>query len=411
MMVAISNSVISNRSKVNCIVVLCVIFLSTHIIKSDIVRFMANFSAIFIIFKFKLQNSSLNSLVSAVVTYVLLLPVDIAIFMISLAFPHETIMLYPLIKSGTSNIVMGIFSYSIAKNRYIMHKISQLCQALSNKSNLFIIVLFSSQSIIVMSVIYINYFYNSDDIISGILVLILYGIASIAFIHEAFFKIRYREKSKVIEDIIADKDRIIDELSRNKHITLNSIIALRGMLDDDSEAAYYLDSMVGTKSTSLCCESLENLSNIPDKGLQYLIKYKIIDCINRGISVVTHVDRDAANFTICHDSQLIYDIYTVAGVILDNAVEAATDSELRQLGINAMCDDNSFIITVINSFRDKPNLSKIYNDGYSTKGKYRGKGLSIVKSIANRRKQYLSVILEVSNSTFVGKIVIKKREH
>ncbi|MBF8807637.1 MAG: GHKL domain-containing protein [Enterococcus lacertideformus] len=73
------------------------------------------------------------------------------------------------------------------------------------------------------------------------------------------------------------------------------------------------------------------------------------------------------------------------GIILDNAIEAALDSEERVLMIAIYELNQSVYIIVTNSIDEVPKSIKLLEkNGFSTKGKNRGMGLSNLREMVNK---------------------------
>lgn len=71
----------------------------------------------------------------------------------------------------------------------------------------------------------------------------------------------------------------------------------------------------------------------------------------------------------------------IAGIWLDNAIEAAEDSADRELGIIIALEEQTLTMKIWNSYRGGIELGRIQEEGYSTKGEGRGYGLAGVRKI------------------------------
>ena len=74
---------------------------------------------------------------------------------------------------------------------------------------------------------------------------------------------------------------------------------------------------------------------------------------------------------------------------MDNAIEAAEDSDEKLLEVSFDCEGGGLAVSVSNSFGQKPDLARMFEKGWSTKGRNRGLGLYIAKDIVSKNKRLL----------------------
>ena len=102
----------------------------------------------------------------------------------------------------------------------------------------------------------------------------------------------------------------------------------------------------------------------------------------------------------------IIDLSRILGIILDNAIEASLESDDKRVNIAFINKNSSVIIVLINTFKgDIPLLSKLFKEGFSTKGENRGFGLSNLKDIIGK---YMNISLDtyIENNEFYQEITI-----
>ena len=105
------------------------------------------------------------------------------------------------------------------------------------------------------------------------------------------------------------------------------------------------------------------------------------------------------------------DIARILGIFLDNAIEANNRvNSHREINIAFFKSvSNSTIIIIENTLEDdEVMIEKIFTEGFSTKGKKHGKGLSTVKNIINN---YQNVTLNTSLNNGLFTQVIEIREN
>ena len=93
---------------------------------------------------------------------------------------------------------------------------------------------------------------------------------------------------------------------------------------------------------------------------------------------------------------------------MDNAKEAAVLSESKKVSICIYIVQEEIVFEISNTFNDEVNLDEIYNSGYSSKGKSRGHGLSLVKAIVDESSIFENDTT-VNNEYFVQTLRVKKK--
>lgn len=91
---------------------------------------------------------------------------------------------------------------------------------------------------------------------------------------------------------------------------------------------------------------------------------------------------------------------------MDNAIEASMNVEEPMIQIAFIKTDQSVLIIIMNKAPENlPKLHTLYQEGFSTKGKDRGLGLSTLKEITDsKRNVFLETTIE--NNYFIQKLEI-----
>ena len=125
-----------------------------------------------------------------------------------------------------------------------------------------------------------------------------------------------------------------------------------------------------------------------------------------GIKTFLDISKDVGKsnlkaMTIKENSQLV----KIIGVFLDNAKEASLISDEKEVSTCVYVEDNNVVFDISNSFNGTLDLSKIYNAGISSKGKNRGYGLALVKSIIDENNMFENET-KIVNGYFVQKLKV-----
>lgn len=244
-------------------------------------------------------------------------------------------------------------------------------------------------------------FTDSVTIIISMPLLIVFLMLSL-FNTNTFFKLE--AKSQELEyQLFYNRvlDSIIKDLRRFKHNYNNILSVFGGYIKTKKwdELERYYTQICGDISKVSFLDNLA-MANIKNAGILWLImgKYEHAKEVEVDFRVVTEgvvgeIDMKMSEF--CE----------VLGILLDNAIEAAKASERKivELFIRRIDENISFVIE--NAVSEKVDVAKLYEEGYSTKGKDRGLGLYILKRIISK---YRNVILntQAEESRFRQELII-----
>ena len=147
-----------------------------------------------------------------------------------------------------------------------------------------------------------------------------------------------------------------------------------------------------------------DLNNLEDSALRSLIAQSIVYARNNDVEFTLEV-KDV----ITRLSMDLLDLVRIMSILLNNAVEGAADSYLKQMEVAVIKMDFETVIVIQNSCKITMNPSEdLFALGFSTKGRNRGLGLNNVKEILDK---YDNIILEteMEDNTF-RQIIRFKRE-
>ena len=102
------------------------------------------------------------------------------------------------------------------------------------------------------------------------------------------------------------------------------------------------------------------------------------------------------------------DFGRIIGVFLDNAIEASSETEKKQLGIEAYITlESEFKLIISNNFNNQIEETRIGKEKISTKGKNRGYGLLLVKQLVEKNNIF-EIKTEIKEDLYIQTIVVKK---
>ena len=147
-----------------------------------------------------------------------------------------------------------------------------------------------------------------------------------------------------------------------------------------------------------------DLNNIEDSALRSLIAQSIVYARKNDVEFTLEV-KDV----ITRLSMDLLDLVRIMSILLNNAVEGATDSYLKQMEVAVIKMDFETVIVIQNSCKITMTPSEdLFALGFSTKGRNRGLGLNNVKEILDK---YDNIILETEMEDNIFRQIIRfKRE-
>ncbi|NLO40152.1 MAG: GHKL domain-containing protein [Ruminiclostridium sp.] len=192
------------------------------------------------------------------------------------------------------------------------------------------------------------------------------------------------------------------KLSKYKHDINNFLIAIKGFVDTKDYTAFesYFNQHLFNEYKKYRDQDafLNELFHIKNPDLKGIISFKLNHAIDLGVDVTFNVFEDI-DF-----KQNSFDICRILGIFLDNAVEESSLSPVKRLTLLIAKFDDSISLIVSNSFTEKPNLTRISEKGFSTKGTSRGLGLFIVQDIIAENK-HLNVKTSMESDMLVQELI------
>ena len=143
-----------------------------------------------------------------------------------------------------------------------------------------------------------------------------------------------------------------------------------------------------------------------------VVTYKDISKIiaeKRGIKVSLNISKLVENSYLGDmKTKDFKDLTRIIGVYLDNAIEAASTSKDKKLGIEIYEVKGIIQIIISNTYDNAIEKDKVGNERYSTKGKNRGHGLLLVKRILNENNRITSET-KITDSLYIQTIKINEK--
>ena len=186
-----------------------------------------------------------------------------------------------------------------------------------------------------------------------------------------------------------DKENVYDKARMLRHDLKNMMFGIKGSLKENNydEFEKLLEEFEKTTNDVNFKQQAAIVSQLEDPAIKWLFADKLMEAQKRGINTSLVVSKKI-NFGRMKRSEFT----SVLGNLIDNAVEAAEESENKLLKIAVFNKNGDTIISVKNTYGKKPVISKIFDKGYSEKKGHSGLGLYSVRKTVN---SYPEILLDI----------------
>ncbi len=257
----------------------------------------------------------------------------------------------------------------------------------SVKRNKFLYILTASTLIVIASSFALHYYMNAFNFLAYVIISIIiisYCIFTVLIWFSSLRKTIYEEELAQQKFYNESLHSTLFELRRFKHDWGNNITVIYSMLKMDkiSELKQYVSELIVQSNEQKSTE----IYNIKNAGLFGIISSKINQANEIGINMMLSVVGEIENIPGVKISELC----EILGIFLDNAIEEAEKAD-KTVSVKLQRTDRFIELSVSNNCLEAPDMRRICQEGYSTKGENRGIGLTIAKKIIDKYKNILHI--------------------
>ena len=178
------------------------------------------------------------------------------------------------------------------------------------------------------------------------------------------------------------------------------MLAIRTLSNDEAKKIIDLKVRQWNKDYSW----INNVNKVPD-GIKGLICMKITEAKNVGVNIILESSEFKTKKINEHLSTKTYLILCEAlDILINNSIEAAIDSENKNIKLSIMELDKKICIKIINSFSNEINISKFGSKNYSTKNRNSGVGIFSINSLKNDK---INLSFKIVNDLFFTTVVVE----
>jgi sensor histidine kinase regulating citrate/malate metabolism len=229
---------------------------------------------------------------------------------------------------------------------------------------------------------YLNFF---------VLVISILNIVAIKKVEE---NAKYKMKALLFKNHLEQVETLLKSLKIQKHEYARHMQTIQALVELDRipEAKDYIDGITKLNWVN------DDIYYMGHPALTGLINSKRSAAEIQGIDFAVAVKCD-----LSHISIPAWDLCSIVGNLLDNAMEAAIqDEDHPRIGVEFKYEDGYYTIFIFNNGVPIPRDQDIFAAGFTTKGSVsRGYGLYLVRKLVDQYKGHIEITTKVRTATIL----------
>lgn len=177
----------------------------------------------------------------------------------------------------------------------------------------------------------------------------------------------------LLEEYINNLENMVEKTKAFKHDYKNMLSTMAGFNHENrlEELRAYFNRKIEKPAYDKLDEmqAWQYLKNIQPMEIKGFLFEKVLSALGKGIRVQVEISKN-----VSVEYKGITDLIRILGIIIDNAIEAAEEKRGGEVCITVAKIDNRILFQIMNDYEKRPELAKIFEKGYSTKGDGRGMG-------------------------------------
>lgn len=410
-LISIQNFSSEKTNYKNCIVYIC-IFVVFGILNCMIFNGLTRLVFNLIIMITSLYFSLFKKNISDSVYYTIVYNVFAAFFEVLLSLIFVGLLKFDINVYENFSFSLLVFSICNCLSVFFISKIKPLDKALqkfnriiskNNKDWIYVLICII---LVILLITFNEYNLKSNvEFYINIFITIFMFISIIYVVYNKIQKSAYENKYNEVMEYVTRYEKIINEQGKKNHEYNNQLMVLKGYLDKPDRLKDYLELIIGEHKTGQNY-TVKQLGFLPDGGIKGLLYHKLSKMEEEGIKPYLYVDQSMQELSEdIFDIKTCQDITKILGVFIDNAIDASSKAEQKEVEIDFKVQKDCLIISVANTYDNKTDVNKIGKKGYSTKGAGHGFGLSIVKDISKNNPNIES-FSDISDNKFKQTVLI-----
>ncbi len=308
-----------------------------------------------------------------------------------------------LANASISVIVLLIMQFEFIPKLYLF--INNITRNIKNIHLTFLVLIF----IIMLNIFSATVYYKLDFkamLVFNVIIMIIYFIVIVNSLKNRHDYIEVYSKYSTTLSSLKEYEDILNQYRISNHENKNQLLTIRNMIKNrEKNIPEYIDKIVENKLKDN--EQLMGQSSIiPEGGLRGLVYSKMLLMKEQNIDFDLSIDKAIKTVQLINlGDNTVLDICKIVGVFLDNAIEAVSSLEERFIDLEMSIENKKLYISVSNNYEGTILMDEIENQGYTTKGKGHGYGLSLVKKIIDENS-LLKNEKGVSSEEFTQRLIV-----
>ena len=211
------------------------------------------------------------------------------------------------------------------------------------------------------------------------------------------------ERFDDLYEYVQTMEESLDNEQMNIHEYKNQLSVIRSMTNN-KKIKDYIDSLVDE-----CPDDAKwntELKNLPQGGLKGLLHYKLACAAKKNLNILITVSPDTAPVIKDLSLEEMKQLSRLVGIYMDNAMDAALDTEKKNVALEIYKIKDTVNIVISNSANiDESKVKMIGKKGFTSKGKGHGRGTYLAKKMLLHNKKF-SASNSVVKDYYIERIII-----
>lgn len=304
---------------------------------------------------------------------------------------------------------------SIVKKRFLRPRLAILMTCQDRLLRLFLTVLLIGIGLIALNFVYGESVSYPTEVLSMTgLIASVFTLSAVLIFYSMYDILKQNHEltlqqaqMEIMQDYMKHIESLYDEVRSFRHDYKNILSSMQCYIDaDDTDALrtyFYGTILPGAKTLSDRGFSLGRLRLVDDPAVKSILYTKFISILNHRLSFTLELTEPVPpvsmdSLTLCR----------ILGILLDNAAEAAIESEKKQILFAIICEETQISFLTENSTHPLPvPLSQLEEQGYTTKPGHDGLGLAVLKNLLDPLPQ-ASLYTECRDGVFRQTLTVQK---
>ncbi len=305
-----------------------------------------------------------------------------------------------------SNLGISVIAVLLSKIKLLQKLFQDLDKRLAKKvyfSTILFLVLFLGVVILLHSNM-LEIFKSSEAYTISVCTLVIFFILYYIYVTDKINYDRLRDEYNSLFSCIQTFENWIDKEQLGLHEMKNNLSIIRGMTNNKN-IQEKIDSIL-QESLVLEKDWVEQLKSVPKGGVKGLLYYKMAVARNKKVNMYVEVSPKISKKLKNMKQNTIKELCILLGIYLDNAIEAAEGTKKHQVTLEIYMHKDALQFVISNTFKERPDLDKIHQKGYTTKGLGHGRGLYFAGKTINKNEAFSST-QQILNDFYVQKLSVR----